>query len=157
MKNNRKLYQFLSVVLSCALYVFCIEPVTVCAWDHDAAVQPLKGITSDSTAPSDFVPHDVIGKCTDLDITKSNLLAARRYECSAGDIIDFPVYLYNNTGYANAGIRFVYDTALTPLIYAGDNSVGGNSPLKAGIAGDSITSYGLVNTYEHNVSLGTSS
>ena len=99
----------------------------------------------------------MIDKCKDIDKSQKNLLAAGRYECKAGDIIDFPVYLYNNTGYANAGIRFVYDAALTPLIYAGDNSVRGNSPLKAGVAVDSLTPYGIWNPEYFNVSIGTSS
>ena len=118
-----------------------------------APVQTTRTTTTSNTQSYDqtFVPHDVIDKCTDIDRTQNNVICAGRFECRAGDIIDFPVYIYNNTGYGPAGIRLVYDAAVNPLISSNEKYA------TPGEASDSLSVYPTWTPERYSVSFGTMS
>ena len=50
-----------------------------------------------------------------------NIIAGGRFECNAGDEIDFPFFIHNNTGFAGGGMCVQLDSALT-LIKTTDSS-----------------------------------
>lgn len=106
--------------------------------------------TATATTVTSFSPHDNIDKCLDINRNMKNIIACGRYECNAGDEIDYPVYIYNNTGYAGTGIRLNYDERLSPVL-----NTDGKVITQKGEAGDDINMFFSRNPDLNVVGIGT--
>ena len=109
----------------------------------------LSVILSVILALSLFLPCITSYGQVDLEVTakeagKTNIVAGQVL-ASPGEIVKFPVYILNNTGYAATGLRLIYAEGLTPNLNASEKLI-----TQKGDAGDDVTITFSYNT-EHRI------